>query len=100
MLLSSAAAAGWRRGQLRSCHGMLRPAGAGAGPQHSPVGDARAVPSPRAPEGSRRSLGARPRHGSSAPTVRSGAVSGASGAGMKNMPAEMVGRRPGRLRPA
>ena len=90
MLLRSSAAAGSQRGQLRSCFGMLRTAGAGAGAQHSPAGDTCAVPLPRAPEGSRRSLGARPRHGSSAPTVRSGAGSGASGAGAKPMPAGMV----------
>ena len=90
MLLRSRTAAGSRRGQLRICLGMLRTAGAGAGPQHSPAGDARAVPFPRAPEGSRKSLGARPRHGFSAPTVRSGAGSGVSGAGVKPMPAGMV----------
>ena len=99
MLVQSGAAAGWRRSQLPSCHNMLRPAGAGAGPQPSPVGDARAVPSPRAPEGSWTSSGGRPRHGGSAPPVRSGAGSGTSGAGAKHMTAEASGGRVGRPYP-
>ena len=68
---------------------MPCPAGAGAGRLQEAASDARAVPSPRglsrAPEGS---SGARPRQGFSAPPVRAGTGSGASGAGANPMPPE------------
>ena len=96
VLLRSAAAAGWRQGGLRSRGGTLRPAGAGGGRLQVAASDARAGLHRRPLESSRRSSGARPRHGGSAPPVRAGAVSGGSGAGAKHIPAEAVGGRPGR----
>ena len=60
-------------------------AGAGGGRLQVAASDARAGLSRRPLEGSRRSSGGRPRHGMSAPPVRAGAGSGASGAGAKHM---------------
>jgi len=99
VLLRSSAAACWRRGRLRSRSGTLRPAGAGGGRLQVAASDARAGLHRRPLSSSRRSSGARPRHGGSAPPVRAGAVSGASSAGVKPVPAEAVGGRPGRSRP-
>ena len=88
VLLRRCAAAGWRRGGLRSRGGTLRPAGAGAGRLQVAASDARAGLSLRPLEGSRRSSGGRPRHGGSVPPVRSGAGSSGSGAGAKHIRAE------------
>ena len=88
VLLRSSAAAGWRRGGLLSRGGTLRPAGAGAGRLQVAASDARAGLSRRPLVGPRRSSGARPRHGGSAPPVRAGAGSGTSGAGAKHIQAE------------
>jgi len=99
VLLRSAAAAGWRRGGLRSRGGTLRPAGAGGGRLQVAASDARAGLHRRPLESSRRSSGARPRHGGSAPPVRSGAGSGTSGAGAKHMTAEASGGGVGRPYP-
>ena len=58
VLLWRRAAAGWLRGWLLSRGGMHWPAGAGAGRLQEAASDARARPSARALEGSRRSSGA------------------------------------------
>ena len=99
VLVQSGAAAGWRRGRLHSRRATLRPAGAGAGRLQVAASDARAGLSLRPLEGSRRSSGGRPRHGGSAPPVRSGAGSGTSGAGAKHMTAEASGGGVGRPYP-
>ena len=69
----------------------LRPAGAGGGRLQVAASDARAGLHRRPLESSRRSSGARPRHGGSAPPVRSGAGSSGSGAGAKHIQAEASG---------
>ena len=100
VLLWRGAAAGWRRGWLTRRRGMHRTAGAGAGRLQVAASDARAGPLCGVLRGSRRCSGAAARrHGLSAPPVRDGAGSGASGAGAKPMPPETGGGRPGRSRP-
>ena len=99
VLLWSSAAAGWRRGRLRSRRGTLRPAGAGGGRLQVAASDARAGLFRRPLEGSRRSSGARPRHGGSAPPVRAGAGSSGSGAGAKHMAVGASGGCLGRPHP-
>ena len=96
VLVQSGAAAGWRQGRLHSRGATLRPAGAGAGRLQVAASDARAGLSLRPLEGSRRSSGGRPRHGGSAPPVRSGAGSSGSGAGAKHIQAEASGGGVGR----
>ena len=78
---------------------MPWPAGAGAGQLHEAASDARATPSPQALQGSRRSSGARPRHGFSAPPVRAGAGLSPSGAVVEAVPPETAGGRLGRSCP-
>ena len=99
VLVQSGAAACWRRGQLLSRRATLRSAGAGGRRLQVAASDARAGLSRRPLEGSRRSSGARPRHGGRAPPVRAGAGSSGSGARAKHMAVGASGGCLGRPHP-